>query len=220
VILGMIRVMKYADLRSGGVALSVALEQYDRAEDTIVLGIVRGGVTLALEVASSMALPLDLVLLRSMMQRLPEPPLCAAMVAGTLVLDEELKTIADTATIEARFVADALDALAERDRICRGSRKPNGIAGRVVLLVDNGMRTGGTMRDAIRAVRALAPARIVCAIPTGSAEAVAMITPLADEVVCLSSPVPYPHVGMFYERFDVGSEREILGMLDLRDATA
>jgi predicted phosphoribosyltransferase len=207
--------MKYADLRSGGVALAAVLTQYRGIPNAIVLGIVRGGVTLAAEVAWSLDLPLDLVLLRSMMQRLPEPPLCAARVAGAEVLDDEIQRIASNReTIEEAFIADALAALTERDRSCRGDRAAQDIAGRTVLLVDNGMRTGGTMRNAIRMVRALAPARIVSAVPTGSAEAVAMVTPVADEVICLSTPVPYPHVGMFYTRFDVGDEREILAMLD------
>jgi putative phosphoribosyl transferase len=136
-------------------------------------------------------------------------------VAGRQVLDDELQRIASKQeTIEAQFIADALVALTERDRSCRANRPERELAGRTVLLVDNGMRTGGTMRNAIRMVRATAPARIVSAVPTGSAEAVAMITPFADEVICLSSPAPYPHVGMFYTRFDVGDEREILAMLD------
>jgi putative phosphoribosyl transferase len=211
--------MKYADLRSGGVALAAVLTQYRAAENTVVLGIVRGGATLATEVARALGLPLDLVLLRSMMQRLPEPPLCAARVAGTQVLDEELEKIASASeTVEGQFVADALAALTERDRACRGNRGERELAGRTVLLVDNGMRTGGTMRNSIRMTRALSPARIISAVPTGSAEAVSMVTPLADEVICLSSPAPYPHVGMFYTRFDVGDEREILAMLDAFDA--
>jgi predicted phosphoribosyltransferase len=214
-IVSIIPAMKYPDLRSGGVALAAALTQYRRAPNAIVLGIVRGGVTLATEVARSLGLPLDLVLLRSMMQRLPEPPLCAARVAGRQVLDDELQRIASNQpAIEALFIADALVALTERDRSCRGNRPERELAGRTVLLVDNGMRTGGTMRNAIRMVRALAPARIVYAVPTGSAEAVSMVTPFADEAICLSSPEPYPHVGMFYQRFDVGDEREILAMLD------
>jgi putative phosphoribosyl transferase len=208
--------MKYADLRSGGAALALALEQHRGAKETIVLGIVRGGVTLALEVARTLNLPVDLVLLRPMMQRLPAAPVAAARVAGVQVLDGELTAITDhpPQTVEEIFVAEALEGLAQREQTCRGSRPPGSIAGKTVLLVDNGLRTGGTMRLAINAVRRLNPARIVAAVPTGSAEAVALNTPPADELICLSSPDPYPHVGVFYERFDVGSEREILAMLD------
>jgi predicted phosphoribosyltransferase len=208
--------MKYADLRSGGVALATALESHRDAPDTIVLGIVRGGVTLALEVARRLGLPVDLVLLRATMQRLPDGPVAAGRVAGKLVLDDELLVIAahPPQTIEEIFVAEALDGLAQREQTCRGSRPPAEIAGKKVLLVDNGLRTGTTMRMAINAVRRLRPARIVAAVPTGSLEGVALIEPLADEVVCLSSPVPYPHVGMFYERFDVGTESQILAMLE------
>jgi putative phosphoribosyl transferase len=208
--------MKYPDLRSGGVALAAALQSYHRAPDTIVLGIVRGGVTLALEVARTLELPLDLVLLRRMMQRLPEPPVCAGRVAGTLVLDDELTAITAHAaeSIEEIFVADALAAFAAREQACRGSRPAVSITGKTVLLVDNGLRTGGTMRSAIQAVRRLNPSRIVSAVPAGSREAVALVTPLADETICLRSPEPFGHVGMCYERFDVGTERQIGELLD------
>jgi putative phosphoribosyl transferase len=208
--------MKYADLRAGGAALAVALEQHRGAKDTIVLGIVRGGATLALEVARTLGLPVDLVLLRAMMQRLPDAPVSAARVAGTLVLDDELTAMTGhpPRTVEEIFVAEALEALAEREQTCRGERPPASITGKTVLLIDNGLRTGGTMRMAINAVRRLNPARIVVAVPTGSAEAVALNVPLADELICLSSPAPYPHVGVFYSRFDVASEQEILAMLD------
>ncbi|MGA8808002.1 MAG: phosphoribosyltransferase family protein [Thermoanaerobaculia bacterium] len=208
--------MKYADLRSGGVALAAALERHHRVENTIVLGIVRGGVTLALEVASTLELPVDLVLLRPMMQRLPGAPVAAARVAGNLVLDDELSTITSHSpqTVEETFIAEAIEALGHREETCRGPRPAAEINGKTVLLVDNGLRTGGTMRLAINAVRRLAPVRIVAAVPTGSREAVALISPLADEVICLSSPVPYPHVGAFYKNFDVGSEQEIRTTLD------
>jgi predicted phosphoribosyltransferase len=214
--------MKYPDLRSGGVALATALEQHRGAENTIVLGIVRGGVTLALEVAQRLALPVDLVLLRPLMQRLPGAPLAAARVAGHLILDDELTAITShpPQTVEEIFIGDAIDGLAQREELCRGSRRPSDVEGKTVLLVDNGLRTGGTMRLAIKAVRHLGPSRIVSAVPTGSREAVALITPWADEVICLSSPDPYPHVGAFYEKFDVGSEQEIRTMLDLRDASS
>ena len=207
--------MKYPDLRSGGVALAAALAPYQRAENTIVLGIVRGGVTLADEVARTLELPLDVVLLRPMMQRLPGPPLCAARVAGTLVLDDELQAMAEPpVTIEEIFVADALQAFTERDLACRGQRAPVSVAGQTVLLVDNGLRTGGTMRLAIRGVRRLDAARIIAAAPVGSAEAVALVRPLADEIVCLASPAPFGHVGMWYRKFDVGNEASICRTLD------
>jgi len=206
---------KYADLRSGGVALAAALADYRHAERTIVLGIVRGGVTLAHEIARSLELPLDVVLLRQMFQRLPGPPVCAASVAGLLVLDDPLPEMASRPpqTGEEFFVAEAMAAFAEREKMCRGQRPLTSIAGRTVLLVDNGLRTGGTMRAAIRAVRRLEPACIIAAVPTGSNDGVALVTPLADKLICLASPEPYGHVGMWYQRFDVGSERDICDLL-------
>jgi putative phosphoribosyl transferase len=207
--------MKYADLRSGGVALAAALAQYRRAERTIVLGIVRGGVTQAHEVARTLELPLDVVLLRPMMQRLPAAPVCAAWVAGALVLDDELTamTAHPAQTAEEIFVAEALATFAEREKTCRGARRSLNVAGCTVLLVDNGLRTGGTMRSAIHALRRLNPARIVAAVPSGSSDAVTLVTPLADALICLASPEPYGHVGMWYQRFDVGSERDICELL-------
>jgi predicted phosphoribosyltransferase len=209
--------VKFADLQSGGRAVAAELEHYRHAENAIVLGIIRGGVAVAFEVARAFELPLDLVLLRRMMERLPGPPVCAARVAGALVLlDDELTAMTGhpPKTVEEIFVADALEELKHREQVCRGSRPAVHIAGKTVLLVDNGMRTGGTMRLAINAVRRLAPARIVAAVPAGSAEAVALVTPLADEMICLWSPQPFGHVGMCYKRFDVGNEQQIVEFLD------
>ena len=209
--------MQYANLRAGGVALAEALGRYRGAADTIVLGIVRGGVPLADEVARALDLPLDVVLIKRMFLR-DFGASSAASVAGTRTLDEDLREmLAGAPSPERTYLEEALGHFAAREELCRQSRAPLDVAGKTVLLVDNGMRSGGTMRISIRAVRMLEPARVVAAVPTGSKDAVEMVQPLADDLICLSSPAPYPHVGMFYKRFDVGSEREIAATLAAYD---
>jgi len=202
--------MRFADLRSGGQALASALGRYRRAEDTIVLGIVRGGVPAAVEVSRALELPLDLLLLRALLQRPSGEPVRAARVAGTLVLDDELKALATPpCSIEEIFVAEALEAFAQREVVCRGSRPAAVIEGKTVLLVDNGLRTGGTMISAIRAVKTMGPARIVAVAPVAQASSITLAKRLADEVLFLLSPEPFGNVAMGYERFEVPDETQI-----------
>ena len=210
--------MQFADLRAGGAAITEALQQYRGAPDAVVLGIVRGGVPLADEVARALDLPLDVVIVKRMFLR-DWGASCAASVGGVRTIDADLREMLDgPASPERVYLEEAMAQFAAREELCRQSRAPLAIAGKTVLLVDNGMRTGGTMRVAIRAARMLEPARIVAAVPTGSKDAVEMVQPLADDLVCLSSPSPYPHVGMFYKRFEVGTEREVAATLAALDA--
>jgi len=154
--------------------------------------------------------PLDLVLLRGLLQREPGNPVRAASVAGKLVLDDALKVHAKPPlSVEELFVAEALEAFAQREMMCRGARPAVDIAGRTILLVDNGMRTCATMRGAISAVRSMAPARIVAATPIAAPEALPLAKTLADEVVCLATPEPFGNVAMWYERFNVPADEQI-----------
>jgi putative phosphoribosyl transferase len=200
-------------LRSGGVALAAALERFRGAENTVVLAIVRGGVPAAVEVAGALGLPLDLLLLRALLPRTAGEPVRAARVAGNLVLDDELTSLAPD-SIEQTFVDDALVSFAERDALCRGSRPPLAVAGKTVLLIDNGLRTGGTMISAIRALRTLAPARVIAAAPVAQASSLELAKMLADEVVCLLTPEPFGNVAMGYVRFEVPDEARIRTLLD------
>jgi putative phosphoribosyl transferase len=209
--------MRFTDLRSAGLALSSKLEAYRGREDALVLALARGGVAVGLEVAKHLRLPLDILLIRRLLvPHGPDAPLCAVSCGGSLFVDEEVAArtqVAHDAALE-HFIADALGELAHSERACRGQRPPIDLKGKTVLLVDNGICTGSTMRVAIRALRSSVPARVVAAVPVAASEALAGVEAAADELVCLASPEPFGHVGLWYADFKRPTDDEIQEMLE------
>jgi putative phosphoribosyl transferase len=196
--------MRFPDLRTAGQQLATKLEAFKQSDDVIVLGIVLGGILVALEVAKSLGTTLDLVIIR----RLLAPhgygsQVCAVAVAGSLVIDEELppRPLLPETPFD-YFVTEALDQLACRDRVCRGGRNALDIAQKTVVLVDCGICTGSTMRAAIRALGTRKPARIIVAAPAVSEAGEASLSSLAQNLVCLSRPEPFGHVGLWYSDFN------------------
>jgi putative phosphoribosyl transferase len=209
------RAMRFADLRSAGRLLAAELQRYRNAPDTMVLGIARGGVPAAVEIAKDLALPLDLVLLRALLQRRDvHDPVRAVSVAGTLILDDELaERDPRSRTAEDLFIADALEAFARRESCCRGHRGPISLTGKTVLLVDNAIRSGSTIRGAMRALRKMTPNRVIVTVPVSSTEGLDIAKALADGVICLATPEPFGNGAMWYERFDVPRDEEIESLL-------
>lgn len=211
-----LRALPFPDSRSAGRELASKLSGYAGREDVIVLALASGGVPVATEVATRLGLPLDVVIIR----RLLAPSgvcdvICALSVAGTLFLDEGLAPRKDAPSTGLDFfIADALDELARRERECRGASPPVALAGKTVLLVDNGVRTGSTVRAALRALRASGPARIVVAVPVAAPESREEVGSLADEFVCLAFPHPFGHVGLWYRDFERASDAQIRQMLE------
>jgi putative phosphoribosyl transferase len=205
---------RFADLRSAGRALAHYLDAYAARPQTIVLGIVRGGVPVAIEVANALSLPLDILLLRRLFAPDgPADPLTAAWVAGTFVTDDRLQSATLPVPGGAEFLAEALDTFSARNMLCRGVRAPTAVQGKTILLVDNGVRTGGTMRAAARAVRMLGAKRIVTVAPVASDASRALLHAVADEVVCPVWIERFAHVGMFYDDFAVPHVEQIHGLL-------
>ena len=205
---------RYTDLRTAGHELAHCLGTYATRPHTFVLGIVRGGVPVAAEVAHALSLPLDIVLLRRLLAPDgPADPLTAAWVAGTFVGDERAVAAAAALPGGPEFLADALDSFAARNTMCRGVRAPAALRGQTILLVDNGARTGGTIRAAARALRTLGPGRIVAAVPVASADSHPTLHAAADEVVCPVWIRQFGHVGMFYDDFAVPHVEQIQALL-------
>jgi predicted phosphoribosyltransferase len=209
--------MHFTDARAAGRALAPKLETYAGREGALVLALARGGVAVGLEVSKRLGLPLDLILLqRLLLPRGPSDPLCAASVAGTRFLDEELAPITEAPRDPAlgSFLAHALVELDAHARACRGVRAALDLKGSTVLLVDNGVRTGSTVRAAVRALRSTVPARVVVAVPVAAPEALASVETDADDFICLATPDPFGHVGLWYKDFTRPSDEEIRAMLD------
>lgn len=213
--------MRFTDPGAAGRELAEKIEARGSLAGAVVLAVARGGVPVAAEVAKRLRAPLDVVLVRRLLvPRGPEEPVCAVSVAGALVLDEELAARRaardddqENSALES-FLAEALREFEARTRACRGGRAPLDLSRRVVVLVDNGVRTGSTLRAVLRALRTREPARVVAAFPVASVEGRASVAAVADESICLATPEPFGHVGLWYANFERQDEREIAAALD------
>ena len=210
------RNVKFVDLASAGGKLAAVLGKFLGSDETVVVAIARGGVPVGLEVAKRLGGPLDIILIRRLLApRGPGSQICAVNVCGTLVVDQELELPpAEPKTPLEYFVADALEELALRERVCRGGRPAVKLAGRNVLLIDNGIHTGATVLAAIRALRSMKPTRVVVAVPVAALSSRAAVEAAADELVSLAWPEPFGHAGLWYTNFNVPDERQIRIMLD------
>ncbi|MNM61775.1 putative phosphoribosyl transferase [compost metagenome] len=203
------------DRVAAGKTLARLLDAYRNQPDTLVLALPRGGVPVAWEIARELALPLDLMLVRKLgMPGHEEYAMGAIASGGVRVLNEEALRYGrvDPATIE-RVTERQKSELERRDHLYRGNRPYPELQGRQVLLVDDGLATGSTMRAAVQAVRQQAPARIVLVAPVASTDAIAMLRPLVDEVVCPLVPDALSSIGEWYSDFGQTSDEEVQALL-------
>jgi putative phosphoribosyl transferase len=205
---------RFPNLSSGGRALAQAMITYQDAPDTIVLGVALGGVPLAREVANFLRAPLDLILIRRLLIGNENGShVCAVNVAGSMVLDDGI-TLTDTpSTPLEHFLSDAVADLQRREQLCRRGRAPFDLAERTLIVVDCGIRTGSTMKAAIRALRKTKAKRIIGAVPVSSREGYAEVAPLFDEFVCLMQPEQFVNAGYWYADFSRPGDDEVGNLL-------
>jgi predicted phosphoribosyltransferase len=208
---------RFADRRDAGRVLSERLAATAR-ENVVVLGLPRGGVVVAAEVATALAAPLDVLVVRKL--GLPwQPELAMGAIAAVGDVVETVRTDAVLARVhvdDETFAAvrdRELTELRRREAAYRGERPVVPLTGRDVLLVDDGLATGSTMRAAVVAVRRSAPHRITVAVPIGSPTAVAALQPDVDELVCLSAPRSFGAVGEGYADFTATGDEEVCAAL-------
>ena len=207
--------MLYADRSHAGQALADALRSYAGRSDVIVLALPRGGVPVASRVAEALEAPLDVFLVRKLgFPGNEEFAMGAIASGGVRVLNETVldRYAVPEALVEAVVRREERE-LARRERSYRGDRPPLDPRGKTVIVVDDGLATGFSMRAAVTALRSLGPRRIVVAVPVGPRESVEELRRLADEVVCPSTPEPFLAVGHFYDAFDQTSDREVVDLL-------
>jgi len=205
----------YADRADAGRALAAALESHRGEENTIVLGLPRGGVPVAYEVATSLDLPLDVMVVRKLgLPWQPELAMGAIAGGGALVRNEEvMRHLGDrTDAFEAVRVKEQRE-LERRERDYRGDRPPLDLRDRTGILVDDGLATGATMEAAVRSLQALGARHVVVAVPVASPEARDRIAAVADEVVCLATPMLFSAVGQWYRDFGQTSDDEVRDLL-------
>ncbi len=198
-----------------GAQLGAELERYRRAPGLLVLGLPRGGVPVAAEVARILDAPLDVFLVRKLgVPAFPELALGAISSGGAVVLNEDVVEAYDIPreVIERVAVEERLE-LERREALYRHGRAPLDVRERTVIIVDDGLATGASMRAAATALRALGPRRLVVAVPVGAAETCEDLRSLADAVVCLRKPDPFQAVGLWYRDFSQTTDREVVELL-------
>jgi putative phosphoribosyl transferase len=206
---------RFAGRTEAGEVLAEALEQYRDREDVIVLALPRGGVPVAFGVAEHLRVPLDIFLVRKLGFPGHEEFAIGAIASGGI-------RVLNPAAMQMGHVSqDEIDAIAAREEIeldrreqeYRGDRPYPTIAGKTVILVDDGLATGSTMRAAVVALRQQNPAKIIVAVPVASADACEMLSREADEVLCASIPEPFHAVGLWYDDFSQTSDEEVKELL-------
>ncbi|PTY08095.1 phosphoribosyl transferase [Opitutaceae bacterium EW11] len=198
----------YRDRAAAGRWLAKELQTLRSAEDLVVLGIPRGGLIVAAEVARLLRAPLDVFVVRKIRIGGEEPHQIGAMASGGVcVLNQEvLQTTEAEALRIAEAIAEMRDLVLEEENRFRQSRPATPLEDRNVVLVDDGAATGGSLRAAIAALRSLSPASITVALPVASPEASKQLSDEAEDLVCPFVPDPFYSIGLAYERFPRVSE--------------
>ena len=206
----------YADRREAGQHLAQALLDYRGIRDGLVLGLPRGGVVLAEQVAQVLQLPLDVILLRKLpFPDNPELALGAIAEDGSLFLNPEYRsTSGQHPEWLELIIRDQMGIIQQRAKMYRSHRRPHPIRGKTVILVDDGIATGATMRVAIHAVQAAGASQTVVAVPIASPSTVRELQSEADAIVVLEAPIDFHAVGQAYESFTQVSDEEVCEILD------
>lgn len=212
---------RFTDRREAGRQLAGRLDQYAGRAGVIVLALPRGGVPVAYEVAQRLGAPLDVFIVRKLGVPWHRELAMGAIAAdGVRVLNEGVVRSLEVSAEEIERVAAAeLEELRRRAVAYRGEREPLDARGKVVIVVDDGLATGATMRAAVLALRKMDPARIVVAVPVGAPQSCAELAGEADEIVCLMSPEPFEAVGLWYRDFPQTGDDEVRALLDAAGAS-
>lgn len=206
---------RFEDRTDAGRRLADRLRGRSDLDDAVVLALPRGGVVVGYEIAAALGLPLDVLVVRKLgLPEQPELAMGAIASGGVQVRNEDvLLWLGVSDEVVEQVAAREREELERRERAYRGGRPLVGLKGRPVILVDDGVATGSTIRAAIGALRALDVGRVVVAAPVAAPDVVATLAREADEVVCLSTPDPMYAIGMWYDRFLQTTDDEVTELL-------
>ena len=208
--------LTFANRAEAGRELAGSLKKYADREDVIVLGAPRGGVPVAFEVATRLGVPLDIFVLRKLGVPGHEELAFGAIASGDVrILNREtIEALGLTGLDIERVTRREKMELERRETTYRGGRPPLDVRGLIVILVDDGIATGSSMRAAIRALRQMNPAVLIVATPVAPRATCNRLRSEVDELVCLEMPEPFYGVGQFYDDFSEVSDEEVTDLLN------
>jgi len=212
----------FKNRRDAGVRLAEKLAGYANDPSVLVLGLPRGGVPVAYEVARALGAPLDVFVVRKLgVPGHRELAMGAIASGGVRVLNEEVLRVLNISNAMIDLVAaQEQQELERQQRAYRGDAPFPELSGRKIIVVDDGLATGSTMRAAVRALRQSNPARIIVAAPVAAAETYGSLGREADEMVCCEVPETFYAVSMWYEEFGQTSDQEVRELLEAADRAA
>src|SRR5436190_6593969 len=207
---------RFRNRNEAGRLLAKKLTAYANRPNVLVLALPRGGVPVAYEVARALGAPLDVFVVRKLgVPGYEELAMGAVATGGVRVLNDQIvQRLGIPQSIIDPVAAREQQELARRERLYRGDRPPPDVKGRTVILVDDGLATGATMRAALAALRQQQPARRVVAVPTAASQTCDELRTEADDVVCATTPEPFDAVGLWYEDFSQTTDDEVRELLE------
>ncbi len=212
---------RFRDRAEAGQALAEKLRKYGGLPDVVVLALPRGGVPVAYEVARQIGAPLDVFLVRKLGVPWQEELAFGALASGgTKVIDWALVRQLGLSDAEIQaIIGREQSELERRERAYRDGRPAVNVRNRIAILIDDGLATGSSMLAAVRALRALGPARVVVAVPVAPPSTCDRLRSEADEVVCAYTPEPFWAVGAWYEDFTQTTDEEVRTLLAHAEVT-
>jgi len=205
----------FRDRAEAGRRLAEKLVEYAGRPDVLVLALPRGGVPVAFEVAQALKAPLDVFVVRKLGVPGHEELAMGAIASGgiTVLNEDVIQVLHPRFRVIEAVAAREFQELGRRERAYRDDRPAIEVRGRTVILVDDGLATGSTMRAAVAALRRLSPARLIVAVPTAAPSTCAEIGREADECICCITPDPFHAVGIWYEDFSQTTDEEVHDLL-------
>ena len=208
--------LRFRDRAEAGRLLTSKLTEYANRPDALVLALPRGGVPVGYEVAKALNVPLDVFLVRKLGVPGHEELAMGAIASGGVIVlnDDVVHALRIPQSLIDRVAQREQQELERREKAYRSDRPQPDVQGKTVILVDDGLATGSTMRAAIRALRQRGPAKIVVAVPAASPDTCAEFRGEVDEIVCALTPEPFYAVGLWYEDFSQTSDQEVSDLLE------
>ena len=212
----LLKIMKrFQNRKVAGQLLAKKLVHFSQQKDAIVLALPRGGVPIGYEIAKNLNLPLDIFLVRKLGVPWQEELAMGAIAEGNVHVfnSEIILSLAITQNDIDKAIAQESQILVQRQQKYRGDRPSLVIKNKTVILVDDGIATGATMRAAIKALRKSGSTNVIVATPVAPPEAIAQFSHLVDQVICLETPTPFYAIGNWYEDFSQTSDEEVCDLL-------